>query len=112
MVRIISIIRPHRLEQVKSAVAGLGVSGMNVADVRGVGNSPEKPSWFAGQEFLVALPLKSRLEIVVNDDIADQVIAAVIENAHTGEPGDGKIFVEKIVDAIRIRTEERGEASV
>lgn len=112
MVRITCMIRPHRLEGVKSAIASLGVSGLNVADVRGVGNSPEKASWFAGEEHLVALPIKSRLEVVAADELQEPIIEAIIENARTGEPGDGKIFVEKVRDAIRIRTEERGESAI
>lgn len=112
MLRVVCLIRPHRLEAVKSAVAVLGVSGMNVADVRGVGNSPERASWRAGDSAVVALPIKSRLEIVIPDDLLDLVIEAVIENARTGEPGDGKIFVERIVDALRVRTGERGQLAI
>ena len=106
------MIRPHRLEQVKSAIASLGVTGLNVADVRGVGNSPEKATWFAGEEHLVALPLKSRVEVVAPDDLQEPIIEAILENARTGEPGDGKIFVERITDAVRIRTDERGDAAI
>jgi nitrogen regulatory protein P-II 1 len=106
------MIRPHKLEQVKSAIAALGVTGLNVTDVRGVGNSPERPNWFAGEEHLVALPIKSKVEVVAPDDLAQALIDAILENARTGEPGDGKIFVEKIIDAVRIRTAERGDAAV
>lgn len=112
MKRVTCIVRPHRLEQVKSAIAALGVSGLNVADVRGAGNSPERSNWFAGEEHLVSLPMKSKVEVVCSDELVDQVIAAIIENSRTGEPGDGKIFVEQICDAIRIRTEERGESAI
>jgi len=106
------LIRPHKLEQVKSAIASLGVTGLNVSDVRGVGNSPEKATWFGGQEHMVALPLKSRLEVVAPDDLKDAIVQAILENARTGEDGDGKIFIEKVVDAVRIRTGERGETAV
>jgi len=112
MLRITCLIRPHRLEQVKSAIASLGITGLNVSDVRGVGNSPEKTTWFGGQEHLVALPLKSKLEVVAPDDLKNAIIEAIIENARTGEDGDGKIFIEKVVDAVRIRTGERGESAV
>ena len=111
MVRIWCAIRPHRLEAVKSAIAALGVSGLNVSDVRGVGNSPERSSWFGG-EHVVSLPLKSKLEVVAPDDLRTSIIEAIVENAFTGEPGDGKIFVEPILDAVRIRTKERGEVAV
>ncbi|MCO5297793.1 MAG: P-II family nitrogen regulator [Fimbriimonadaceae bacterium] len=112
MIRITCTIRPHRLEQVKSAIAALGVSGMNVADVRGTGNSPERSNWFAGEEHLVALPLRARVEVVVPDDLAEAVVEAVLENARTGEPGDGKIFLERVEDVLRVRTGERGDPAL
>jgi nitrogen regulatory protein P-II 1 len=85
---------------------------LNVSDVRGVGNSPEKTTWFGGQEHVVALPLKSKLEVVAPDELKDAIVQAILENARTGQDGDGKIFIEKVVDAVRIRTGERGEAAV
>jgi nitrogen regulatory protein PII len=106
------MIRPHKLEQVKSGIAALGVTGLNVTDVRGVGNSPEKPSWFAGEEHLVALPIKAKIEVVAQDELKDALVQSILENARTGEPGDGKIFIERIVDAVRIRTAERGDSAV
>ncbi len=112
MIRIVCYIRPHRLEQVKSAIASLGVSGMNVADVRGTGNSPEAPTWFAGEEHVIALPIRSKIEVVVTDEAAAQVVEAIVQNARTGEAGDGKIFLERIDDVVRIRTAEHGEAAV
>ncbi|MDR3691813.1 MAG: P-II family nitrogen regulator [Fimbriimonas sp.] len=112
MNRIVCFIRPHRLEQVKSAIAALGVTGMSVSDVRGRGNSPEKSDWFGGEEGLVALPIRSRVEVVAVDDLTDEIVSAILENARTGEDGDGKIFVEKVADAIRIRTQERGEPAI
>jgi nitrogen regulatory protein P-II 1 len=112
MTRITCIIRPHRLEQVKSAIAALGISGMTVTDVRGRGNSPEKSMWLGSDEHVVALPIRSRVEVVADDALVDALVEAVIENARTGEPGDGKVFLEKIVDAIRIRTGERGDAAI
>lgn len=112
MTRVTCYIRPHRLEPVKSAIAAIGVSGMNVADVRGTGNSPEKPNWFAGEEHLVALPLRAKVEVVVDDSLVEAVVSAILENARTGEPGDGKIFVESVVDALRVRTGERGDVAL
>ena len=109
MVRIIAFIRPYRLEQVKSAIAALGVSGLTVADVRGVGDTlrPAGPLPQAG-----TMPIQSRLEVCVSDDLSAEVVDAIERNAHTGEPGDGKIFVERLLDAIRIRTSERGELAI
>ena len=106
------MIRPHKLEPVKSAIAALGVSGLNVTDVRGVGNSPEQSNWFAGEEHLVALPIRAKVEVIVGDEMEDPVVAAILDAARTGHPGDGKIFVEKVVDAVRIRTAERGDSAV
>lgn len=112
MTRVTCYLRPHRLEPVKSAIAALGVSGLSVSDVRGVGSSPEKTDFFAGDEHLIALPIRARIEVVAPDDMAEPIVAAIIENAQTGEPGDGKIFLERVADAVRIRTDERGEDAV
>lgn len=112
MIRITCMIRPHRLEQVKSAIAALGVSGLNVSDVRGTGNSPEHAAWFAGEAHLISLPIKSKIEVVVSDDMADSIVQAILDNARTGEPGDGKIFVERVADAVRVRTGETGDAAL
>jgi nitrogen regulatory protein P-II 1 len=111
MVRILAFFRPHRLEQVKSAVAALGVTGMTVTDVRGTGNSLEQPTWFGGEQQLIALPIKTKMEVVVTDDLVEPVVEAIVENARTGEQGDGKIFLEPILDAVRVRTRERGDAA-
>ncbi len=112
MIRIITFIRPHRLEMVKTAIAALGVNGMTVADVRGTGNSHEKAAWLGGNQGLIALPMRVRLEVVVDDSLQEPVIESILETAQTGESGDGKIFVERILDAVRIRTEERGDSAL
>lgn len=112
MVKITCYIKPHRLEAVKSAVASLGVSGMSVSDVRGTGNSPEATDWFGGDPSLVALPIRAKLVVCAPDDLRDPIVSAILESAHTGEDGDGKIFVEPIDDAVRIRTSERGESAI
>jgi nitrogen regulatory protein P-II 1 len=112
MRRVVAIIRPHKLDEVKTAIANLGVSGLTVNDVRGSGSSPERPALFGGSEVLIALPVKAKLTVVVPDDLVEAVVAAVLEHARTGEPGDGKLFVEPVVEAIRVRTGERGEAGL
>lgn len=112
MTRVTCYIRPHKLESVKSAIAALGVTGMSVSDVRGAGNSPETTDWFGGTEGLIALPIRARVEVVANDAQIEEIVQSIIENARTGEEGDGKIFIEPIQDAIRIRTQERGDAAV
>lgn len=112
MKKVVCFIRPHRLESVKSAISAVGVNGLSVTEVRGTGNSEERTAWFGGEQQLIALPIRSRIEVVVGDATVDEVLAAIIENAHSGEEGDGKIFVEPIQDAIRIRTFERGEEAI
>lgn len=112
MMRVTCFIRPHRLEAVKSAIAAVGVSGLSVSDVRGTGNSPEHTDWMGGDEGLIALPIRSRVEVVAPDDLAEPIVTAILETARTGESGDGKIFVERVADAIRIRTEERGDTAI
>jgi nitrogen regulatory protein P-II 1 len=88
------------------------VSGLSVSDVRGTGNSPESSDFLGGDEGVIAMPIRSRLEVVASDDLAEPIVQAILESAQTGEHGDGKIFIERILDAVRIRTEERGEAAV
>lgn len=112
MHRITCYIRPHRLEAVKSAIAAQGVSGMTVSDVRGTGNSPESTEFFGGDPNLIALPIRSKVMVVVPEDLTNDVIEAILDAAQTGENGDGKIFVEPVVDAIRVRTQERGETAI
>ncbi len=112
MLRLTIYIRPHRLEQVKSAIAALGVSGMTVSDVRGTGNSPEQTQWFAGEGHVLPLPIRSKLDVVIPDDMKDQVLEAVMSAAQTGEASDGKIFIEPILDAVRVRTGEQGDAAL
>lgn len=112
MIRLITFLRPHRLESVKSAIAALGISGMSVSDVRGTGNSPEQTDWLGGDPGLIALPIRARIEVVAPDELQEPIIEAILSSAQTGESGDGKIFVERVADAIRIRTGERGEAAV
>ncbi|MBX3112324.1 MAG: P-II family nitrogen regulator [Fimbriimonadaceae bacterium] len=112
MVRVIAYVRPHRLEDVKSAVAAMDVTGMTVSDARGSGSNPEAAVLFAGQEILTSLPFRSKIEVVVPDADADRVVQAIVTAARTGQPGDGKVFVEKLLDAVRVRTRERGDAAV
>ncbi|MCS7301116.1 MAG: P-II family nitrogen regulator [Fimbriimonadales bacterium] len=111
MKKIDCIIRPHKLEEVKTALNELGVGGMTVSEVRGCGNSPPSDAWL-GEETLIRLPIRLRLEMVVPDAIVEPIIEAILQHARTGQPDDGKIFVSPCTDAIRIRTEERGEPAL
>lgn len=112
MLKITLYLRPHRLEPVKSAIAALGVTGMTVSDVRGTGNSPEPAQWFAGEGHVIALPIRSKLEVVVADEMRESVVDAILQTARSGEHSDGKIFVEPVADAVRVRTGERGETAL
>jgi len=112
MKRVTAYIRPHRLEAVKSAITVLGISGLTVSDVRGTGNSPEVTDFFGGDDALIALPIRAKIEVVVLDDQVKEIVNAVIDAAQTGETGDGKIFIEPVEDAIRARTRERSDAAV
>ncbi|GIV09568.1 MAG: nitrogen regulatory protein P-II 1 [Fimbriimonadales bacterium] len=111
MKKIDCIIRPHKLEQVKTALNELGITGMTVSEVRGCGNSAATNAWL-GDETLIRLPIRLRLEMVVSDEMVELIIEAILHHASTGQPDDGKIFVSPYRDAIRIRTEERGEAAL
>ncbi|MEN3002169.1 MAG: P-II family nitrogen regulator [Armatimonadota bacterium] len=111
MKKIDCILRPHKLEEVKTALGELGITGMTVSEVRGCGRSPSE-SGPMGEEVLIRLPMRLRLEMVVPDELVEPVIETILRHARTGQPDDGKIFVLPYQDAIRIRTEERGDAAL
>lgn len=112
MVKIEAIIRPEKLDEVKAALDELGVKGMTVIHVMGAGKQRGRTQYYRGQEYVVNLLDKIKLETVVQDAIADNVVNAIVSLASTGEIGDGKIFLSKVDDAIRIRTGERGDAAL
>lgn len=110
MKKIEAIIRPLRLEAVKSALAEAGITGMTAGDVRGSGRAGgQQPDLFRGQQYIMHLPPKVKLELTVRDDDVDEVIEILLEQARTGEEGDGKIFVLPAGNAHRIRTGESGD---
>lgn len=111
MQRIEAIIRPLRLEAVKTALAEAGVTGLTVSDARGSGRSRgQRPGLFRGEEYIIRLPPKIKLEMTVRDEDVEMVVSTLLEQAHTGEEGDGKIFVLPATEALRIRTGETGES--
>jgi nitrogen regulatory protein PII len=112
VIRVIAVIRPHKLEEVKTALGAIGATGITVTEARGCGAGPEESDWFSGREYVVALPARIKLEVVVPDEEREAVVEAILQSAKTGQPGDGKIFVLRELDALRIRTGERGEAAV
>ena len=109
MKKIEAIIRPLKLDEVKIALGEIGVTGMSVSDARGSGRQRGQREQFRGAEYLIELPMKIKIEIVARNEDAEEIVATIERHAWTGEPGDGKIFVLPIEDAIRIRTEERGD---
>jgi nitrogen regulatory protein PII len=112
MKKIEAIIKPFKLEDVKEALAKVGVEGMTVIEVKGFGRQKGHTEIYRGSEYTVDFLPKVKLEIVVEDDSADEVVAAICKAANTGKIGDGKVFVSEVQEAIRIRTGERGNSAV
>lgn len=109
MKRVQAYIRLNKLEQVKDGLADAGILGLTVLETRGFGRQQGQTSTFRGSTYALNLVPKVKLDIVLRDDQLDDCLDAVIKAAQTGELGDGKIFVSEVIDAIRIRTGERGE---
>jgi nitrogen regulatory protein PII len=112
MKKVESIIRPHLLDAVKSALQDVGVVGMTVSEVKGFGRQKGHTETYRGSEYTVEFVPKVKVEVVIPDGLVDQVIDAVTKAAKTGKFGDGKIFVTSLAEVVRIRTGERGEAAL
>ncbi len=112
MKKIEAIIKPFKLEEVKDALGEIGIEGMTVTEVKGFGRQKGHTEIYRGSEYTVDFLPKVRLEVVVADGRVDAALAAIVKAAKTGKIGDGKVFVSKIDQAIRIRTEETGDAAV
>ncbi|MCW3058475.1 MAG: P-II family nitrogen regulator [Capsulimonas sp.] len=112
MVRIEAIIRPSRLDEVKSALDELGVRGISVIEIKGAGKQKGYTQHYRGSEYQVNLLPKVQLIVVVRDEEQERVVEAIEGAARTGEIGDGKIFVTSVLEAIRIRTGERGDTAI
>src|SRR5579884_796175 len=109
MKKIEAIIRPMKLDEVKIALGEIGVTGLSVSDVRGSGRQRGHRESFRGADYVFDLPMKVKIEIVARDEDVDEIVLTIEVHARTGEPGDGKIFVLPMDEAVRIRTEERGD---
>ena len=109
MTKIECIIRPERFEEVNALLGDLGIVGMTTSEVRGCGRQRGYVERYRGMEYQVRLLPKMKLEMVVRDDQAHEIVQAIMESARTGEVGDGKIFLSRIDEAYRIRTGERDE---
>jgi len=112
MKKIEAIIQPHKLDEVKEALKGIGVDGMTVSEVRGHGRQKGHKEVYRGMEYEVDLLPKVKLELVVADSRLDEIAAAIASAARTGKIGDGKIFVFDVAEAIRIRNNDTGEAAL
>jgi nitrogen regulatory protein P-II 1 len=109
---IVAIIKPFKLEEVKEALADVTVQGMTVTEVKGFGRQKGHTEVYRGSEYTVDFLPKVKIEIVVPDEIVAKVVAAVVKSAKTGKIGDGKVFVLPVAEAVRIRTDERGEIAL
>jgi nitrogen regulatory protein P-II 1 len=112
MKKIEAIIRPFKLDEVKIALVNAGIVGMTVSEVRGFGRQKGQTERYRGSEYTVEFLQKLKVEIVVEDDQTDMVVAKIIEAARTGEIGDGKIFVSPVSEIVRIRTGEKNLEAV
>src|SRR6266496_4359294 len=112
MKKIEAIIKPFKLEEVKDALGEIGVEGMTVSEVKGFGRQKGHTEIYRGSEYTVDFMPKIKIEVVIGDDQLQAAVEAIIKAAKTGKIGDGKVFVSTIDEAIRIRTEEKGEEAV
>jgi nitrogen regulatory protein P-II 1 len=112
MKKIEAIIKPFKLEEVKEALAEIDVEGMTVTEVKGFGRQKGKAEVYRGSEYVVDFLPKMKLEIILTDDKLDAAVKVIMQAAHTGKIGDGKIFVIPVEDVVRIRTGERGDTAI
>ena len=112
MKKIEAIIKPFKMEDVKDALAEIGIQGMTVAEVKGFGRQKGHTEIYRGSEYTVEFLPKVKFEIVVEDAIVQKAVETIVKAAKTGKIGDGKVFVLPLEDAIRIRTEERGDDAI
>src|SRR5438046_8322682 len=107
-----AIIKPFKLDEVRDALTGVGVSGLTVSEVKGFGRQKGQTEIYRGSEYVVDFLPKIKIELVISDDKIGDAVTTIIKAARTGKIGDGKIFVIPVEEAIRIRTSERAEAAV
>jgi nitrogen regulatory protein P-II 1 len=112
MQKIEAIIQPSKLDAVKDALLEVGIEGMTILEARGHGRQKGHTEFYRGREYTVDLLPKVKLEMVVPDELAEKAVQAILSSARTGKIGDGKIFLSKIDDAIRIRNDERGSTAL
>ena len=112
MKKIEAIIKPFKLEEVKDALGEIGIEGMTVSEVKGFGRQKGHTEIYRGSEYTVDFLPKIKIELVVADNQMEPALAAIVKAAKTGKIGDGKVFIINVEEAVRIRTDEKGEAAV
>ncbi|HEY0796499.1 MAG TPA: P-II family nitrogen regulator [Acidisarcina sp.] len=112
MQKIEAVIQPSKLDAVKDALLEVGIEGMTIIEARGHGRQKGHTEYYRGREYTVDLLPKIKMELVVTDDLLEKAIKAIVSSARTGKIGDGKIFISKIDETIRIRNDERGDTAL
>jgi nitrogen regulatory protein P-II 1 len=112
MTKLEAVIQPSKLDAVKEALIAIGIDGLTVLEVRGHGRQKGHTEFYRGREYSIDLLPKIKLEIVLRDEVVDEVVKTILVAAQTGKIGDGKIFLSRIDEAIRIRNEERGADAI
>lgn len=112
MKKIEAVVKPFKLDEVREALAEVGVTGLTVTEVKGFGRQKGHTELYRGAEYVVDFLPKVKIEVVVMDQLVDGVVEAIIKSARTGKIGDGKIFVTEVLQVVRIRTGELNEAAV
>ena len=112
MKKIEAVIKPFKLDEVKDALNAMGIAGMTVTEVKGFGRQKGHVELYRGAEYDISFIPKVKIELVVSDAVADKAVATILEKAKTGKIGDGKIFITRIEEVVRIRTGEKGESAI
>jgi len=112
MKKIEAIIKPFKLDEVKEALQDIGLQGITVLEAKGFGRQKGHTELYRGAEYVVDFLPKVKIELVVDDDMAERAVDAILQAAHTGRIGDGKIFITPVEEAIRVRTGERGSEAI
>jgi nitrogen regulatory protein P-II 1 len=112
MLKIEAVIQPVKLDEVKEALLEIGIEGMTILEARGHGRQKGHTEFYRGREYTVDLVPKIKIELVIHDDLKEKAVQAILAAARTGHIGDGKIFISRVEEAIRIRNDERGETAI
>ena len=112
MKKVEAIIKPFKLDEVKEALTEIGITGMTISEVKGFGRQKGHTELYRGAEYVVDFIPKIKVELVLPDELVEKAVETIVNAARTGRIGDGKIFISPVEDAVRIRTEERGESAL